>query len=111
MQIICRGSKLWQLSACSVIAFLKYIQVFTSAENSMAGRAYVHGRSADTSLAEIHYEMSELFDKQVNAQKEKIFRHSRKLPQAHQKGVRWKWKKVEEIEKKRCAFLMGGESL
>ena len=30
MQIICRGSKLWQLSACSVIAFLKYIQVFTS---------------------------------------------------------------------------------
>ena len=28
MQIICRRSKLWQLSAYSVIAFLKYIQVF-----------------------------------------------------------------------------------
>ena len=25
-----RNSKLWQLSTCSVIAFLKYIQVFTS---------------------------------------------------------------------------------
>ena len=31
----------------------------------------MHGRSADTSLAEIRLEMSELFDKQVNAQKEK----------------------------------------
>ena len=29
--------------------------------------------------------MSELFDKQVNAQKEKSFRGSRKLPQAHEK--------------------------
>ena len=29
-------------------------------------------RSADTSLAKIHYEMSELLDKQVNAQKEFI---------------------------------------
>ena len=32
----------------------------------------MHGRSADTSLAKIRYEMSELFDKQVNAQKEKL---------------------------------------
>ena len=29
--------------------------------------------------------MSELFDKQVNAQKEKIFWGSRKLPQVHEK--------------------------
>ena len=29
--------------------------------------------------------MSELLDKQVNALKEKIFRGSRKLPQAHEK--------------------------
>ena len=29
--------------------------------------------------------MSELLDKQVNAQKEKIFQDSRKLPQAHEK--------------------------
>ena len=29
--------------------------------------------------------MSELLDKQVNAQKEKIFRGSRKLPHAHEK--------------------------
>ena len=29
--------------------------------------------------------MSELLDKQVNAQKEKIFRGSSKLPQAHEK--------------------------
>ena len=44
MQIILRGSKLWQSLACSVIAFLKYIQVFKcllQAENSMTGRAYM----------------------------------------------------------------------
>ena len=34
-------------------------------------------------MAEIYLEMSELFDIQVNAQKEKNFRGSRKLPQAH----------------------------
>ena len=38
-----------------------------------------------TSLAEIHQEMSELLDKQVNEQKEKIFQGSRELPQAHEK--------------------------
>ena len=37
----------------------------------MTGRAYVHGGSAEPSLAEIHQEMSELLDKQVNTQKEK----------------------------------------
>ena len=37
------------------------------------------------SLAEIHQEMSELLDKRVNAQKEKNFRGSRKLPQADKK--------------------------
>ena len=36
-------------------------------------------------MAEIHQEMSELLDKQMNAQKEKIFRGSHKLPQAHKK--------------------------
>ena len=36
------------------------------AENSMTGGAYVHGRSADTNLTEIHKEMCELLDKQVN---------------------------------------------
>ena len=41
--------------------------------------------SAERSLAEIHQEMSELLDKQVNAQ---IFRGSRKLLQAHEKSVR-----------------------
>ena len=43
------------------------------------------GGSVEPSLAEIHQQMSELLDKQVNAQKEKIFRGSRKLPQAHKK--------------------------
>ena len=48
----------------------------------MTGRAYVHGRSSDTNLVEIHEEMSELLDKQVNVQKEslKYFRDSRTLP-------------------------------
>ena len=43
-------------------------------------------RSADTNLAEIHEEMSELLDKQVNVQKESL----KKLPgftQAHEKSV------------------------
>ena len=42
----------------------------------MTGRAYVHGRSSDTNLAEIHEEMSELLDIQVNVQKESL----KKLP-------------------------------
>ena len=45
----------------------------------------MHGGSTELSLVEIHQEMSELLDKQVNAQKEKNFRGSRKLPQAHEK--------------------------
>ena len=37
----------------------------------MTGRAYtVHVRSAEPSLTEIHQEISELLDKQMNAQKE-----------------------------------------
>ena len=40
MQIICRGSKLWQLLACSVMAFPKY-KFLLEAENSMTGRAYM----------------------------------------------------------------------
>ena len=51
----------------------------------MTGRKYVHGGSAEPSLAEIHQEMSELLDKHVNAQTEKNFRGSRKLLQAHKK--------------------------
>ena len=43
--------------------------------------------------------MSELLDKQVNAQKEKIFPGSRKLPQAHEKVCDGKMKE----EKKRHA--------
>ena len=37
---------------------------------------YIHGISSDTNLAEIHEEMSELLDKQVNVQKESL----KKLP-------------------------------
>ena len=54
------------------------------------------GGSAEPSLAEIHQEMSELLDKQVNALKDKIFRGSRKLPQ---KCV-MKMKVELELEKK-----------
>ena len=48
----------------------------------------VHWRNADTNLAEIHEEMSELVDKQVNVQKESLKKTSgvhAKLPQAHEK--------------------------
>ena len=38
-----QGSKLWQLSTCSVIVFLKQFELFISqqAKNSMKGRAYM----------------------------------------------------------------------
>ena len=55
-------------------------QVFTSG-CKLYDRYGIHGRSADTSLAEIHEEMSELLDKQVNIQKESLkenFQGSRK---------------------------------
>ena len=48
----------------------------------------MHGRSADTSLAEICQEMSELLDKQVNVQKEslkKYFQGSHKFQQSYEK--------------------------
>ena len=72
-------------STCSVITFHKHIQVFLLVENSMTGRAQLHGGSVEPSLAEIHQEMSELLDKQVNAQTEKSFPGSHKLLQAHEK--------------------------
>ena len=43
------------------------------------------GGTAEPSLVEIHQEMSELLDKQVKTHKEKNFRDSRKLLQAHEK--------------------------
>ena len=45
--------------------------------------------------------MSKLLDKQVHAQKEKNFRGSRKLPQAHEKVC-----DENETRKKRCAHKM-----
>ena len=53
----------------------------------MTGKAYLGG-NAEPSLAEICQEMSELLDKQVNAQKRENFRGLRKLLQAHEKSVR-----------------------
>ena len=60
--MIKRGSKLWKLSTCSVKVSLKKIEV---SESCLSGRAYVHRRSVDTKLVEIHAETSELLDKQV----------------------------------------------
>ena len=54
----------------------------------MTGRTGIHWRNADTNLAEIHEEMIELVDKQVNVQKESLKKTSgvhAKLPQAHEK--------------------------
>ena len=70
MQMICRGSKLWQKSTCNVITFHKHIQVCSLGENSMTGRAYMGELLNQVWL--------ELLDKQVNAQKEKILQGSRK---------------------------------
>ena len=56
--------------------------------------------------------MSELFDKEVNAQKEnlkKCFRGSRKLPQAHDKcAMKMKQEKKRQAPK---IFLWAGRSL
>ena len=39
--------------------------------------AYIHKRSADTNLVEIHEELSELLDKQVNVQNENFWDSSK----------------------------------
>ena len=56
--------------------------------------------------------MSELLDKQVNALKEKIFRGSRKLPQATKKvcDKNEGRKKQEKNDARVKMFLMGGRS-
>ena len=85
----------------------------------------MHWRSADINLAEIHEEMSELVDKQVNVQKESLKKlpgftqNSRKptqnLPQAHEKcAIKMKERNKETKKKKRRApkiLLMTGRSL
>ena len=53
--------------------------------------------SAEPSLAEIHQEMSELLDKEVNAQKEKTFG-----VQASSKPTKKCAMKMKETMKKRC---------
>ena len=84
----------------------------------MIGRAYVHWRNADTNLAEIHEEMSELVDKQVNVQKESL----KKLPGFTQNSrkptkkcaMKMKETKKQTKKKKRRApkiFFDGGRSL
>ena len=59
----------------------------------------MHGRSANTNLAEIHEEMSELLDKQVNVQKEglKKFPGFTQAPTSPQKCVM----KMKESRKKK----------
>ena len=48
--------------------------------------------------------MSELLDKQVNAQKEKVLQGSRKLPQTHEKVCDENESRImSRIRKKRCA--------
>ena len=77
-----KGSKLWQLLACSVITFPKYIsdQCLLQAEICMIGRAYMGEVLTQVWL--------KFIKKWVSSQKEslkKYFRGSRKLPQAHEK--------------------------
>ena len=62
-------------------------------------------------MAEIHQEMSELLDKQVNAQKEKILRGSRKLPQAHKKVCDEKKVELEKNDMRVKVLFMEGSPL
>ena len=83
MQIICRGSKLWQLSTCSVITIHTYIQVLLQAGNSMTGRAHIGEGEV---LIQVWLK-SELLDEQLNAQKENILPGFMKAPASPQKSV------------------------
>ena len=71
--------------------------------------AYMWG-SADTSLAKFHYEMSELFDKEVNTQKESLKKASGVHASSHKPT-----KIVHENETKNYAhiklLLMEGSTL
>ena len=72
----------------------------------------MHGRSDDTNLTKIHYEMSELFDNQVNAQKEKNLWGSCKLLQAHKKReMKMKQTKKENNDTHIKMLLMEGDIL
>ena len=71
----------------------------------MTGRDW---RNADTNLAEIHEEMSELVDKQVNVQKESLKKTSgvhTKLPQAHEKVCDENERKKQTKKKPRAAKI------
>ena len=59
------------------------------------GRA-LHGRSADTNLAEIHEEMSELLDKQIKCIKREFEKTFGVHVSSHKptKSVRWKEEKI-----------------
>ena len=57
----------------------------------------MHGRSADTNLAEIHEEMSELLDKQVNVQKESL----KKTSGVHKSSRKPTKKVCDENERKK----------
>ena len=55
--------------------------------------------------------MSQLLDKQVNAQKEKNLRGSRKLPQAHEKKCAMKMKQTRKNNARVKMLLMEGSTL
>ena len=84
----------------------------------------MHWRNADTNLAEIHEEMSELVDKQVNVQKESLKKlpgftqTSRKPTQNSRKPTKKCAMKMKETNKQRKKkrrapkiFFDGGRSL
>ena len=51
---------------CNSPSQIRTFKCLVQTDNSMTDRAYIRRRSADTNLAEICEEMSELLDKQVN---------------------------------------------
>ena len=71
----------------------------------MTGRAYMGEVLTQVWLKS---EMSELFDKQVNAQKEENFRGSRKLPQAHEKVCDENERKKEEKKRRALKNVIDG---
>ena len=58
-------------------------------------------------MAEIHQEMSELLDKQVNAQKEKTFPGSSKLPQAYEKVCDENESRIRKKQRTRKSIIHG----
>ena len=102
MQIICRGSKLWQLLACSAMAFWNTFKFLLQAENSMTGRAYMGEVLTQVWLKSVKKWVSYSTYKWMHKKRIwKILPRFMGAPASPQKSVRWKWKKQTNKQRRK----------